>query len=95
MRSVKSLLVAVMVLFLAAPLLAGPGEKAKPKKQRKAPPCPVAKMIEGPVTHMVTASALQMHPVAKVFIDGPAASHLQMREYYEWIQSKKPDAPES
>lgn len=55
----------------------------------------VAKMIEGPVTHMVTASALQMHPEAKVYIDEPAASNLQMRDYYDWVQAKKPDAPEN
>jgi len=53
----------------------------------------VAKMIEGPVTGMVTASALQMHSDAKVFIDEAAAGKLQMREYYEWVQLKKPHAP--
>ena len=52
-----------------------------------------AKMIEGPVTSMVTASALQLHPRASVFIDEPAAANLQMRDYYDWIQAKKPDAP--
>lgn len=55
----------------------------------------VAKMIEGPVTHMITASALQMHPAASVFIDEPAASDLQMREYYDWVQTKKPGAPKN
>lgn len=53
----------------------------------------VQKMIEGPVTSMITASALQLHPHAKVFIDDAAASKLTMREYYEWIQAKKPGAP--
>ncbi len=53
----------------------------------------VAKMIEGPVTSMITASALQLHPHAKVFIDDAAASKLTMREYYDWIQVKKPGAP--
>ncbi len=53
----------------------------------------VQKMIEGPVTSMITASALQLHPHAKVFIDDAAASNLTMREYYEWIQAKKPGAP--
>lgn len=55
----------------------------------------VAKMIEGPVTSMITASALQMHASAKVFIDEDAASELQMRDYYDWVQVKKPDAPQS
>jgi glucosamine-6-phosphate deaminase len=55
----------------------------------------VAKMIEGPVTSMVSATALQLHAAAQVFIDEPAAGKLQMREYYDWVQAKKPDAPKS
>ena len=54
-----------------------------------------ARMIEGPVTSMITASALQLHADARVFIDEPAAEKLQMREYYEWVQAKKPGAPRS
>ena len=53
----------------------------------------VAQMVEGPVTAMITASALQLHPTARVYLDDDAASKLKMREYYEWIQEKKPDAP--
>jgi glucosamine-6-phosphate deaminase len=53
----------------------------------------VAKMIEGPVTSMVTASALQNHSDVEVYLDQEAASKLQMRDYYEWIQAKKPGAP--
>jgi glucosamine-6-phosphate deaminase len=55
----------------------------------------VVKMVEGPVTSMITASALQLHPSAKVFVDEPAATKLTMREYYDWIQAKKPGAPQS
>jgi glucosamine-6-phosphate deaminase len=55
----------------------------------------VARMIEGPITSMITASALQLHAHAKVFIDEAAAANLQMREYYEWVQAKKPGAPRS
>jgi glucosamine-6-phosphate deaminase len=54
----------------------------------------IAKAIEGPVTSMITASALQLHPDADIFIDEPAAGQLEMREYYEWIQAKKPGAPQ-
>ncbi len=54
-----------------------------------------AKMIEGPVSTMITASALQLHGDAKVFIDEDAASELEMREYYNWVQIKKPGAPQS
>jgi len=54
----------------------------------------VAKMVEGPVSGMVTATALQLHPNAVVFVDEAAASKLEMREYYDWIQAKKPGAPQ-
>src|SRR6266480_366929 len=42
----------------------------------------VAQAVEGPVTSMITASALQMHPDTTVYVDDDAASKLQMREYY-------------
>ena len=54
----------------------------------------IAKMVEGPVTSMITASALQLHPRVHVFIDEEAASKLEMRDYYDWIQTKKPGAPQ-
>jgi glucosamine-6-phosphate deaminase len=52
-----------------------------------------AAMIEGPVTSMITASALQMHPSANVFLDESAAGQLKMRDYYDWVMKKKPDSP--
>ena len=55
----------------------------------------VAASIEGPVTSMVTASALQLHPSTLFFADEEAASMLKMREYYDWIQEKKPGAPQN
>lgn len=55
----------------------------------------VAASVEGPVTSMVTASALQLHPSTLFFVDEDAASELTMREYYDWIQEKKPGAPQS
>jgi len=51
----------------------------------------VAKMIEGPITAMVPASALQMHERTKCFTDLPAASKLGHAEYYKWVYSRKPD----
>ncbi len=54
----------------------------------------VARAVEGPVTSMITASALQMHPRTSVFLDEDAASELTMRDYYDWIQEKKPDSPQ-
>jgi glucosamine-6-phosphate deaminase len=53
----------------------------------------VAKAVEGPVTSMITASALQLHPDCTVFLDRPAASKLQMIDYYQWVQAKQPGAP--
>ncbi|HSI34391.1 MAG TPA: glucosamine-6-phosphate deaminase [Tepidisphaeraceae bacterium] len=53
----------------------------------------IAAAVEGPVTAMITASALQMHPSCRVFLDESAAGKLKMREYYDWIQVHKPGAP--
>ncbi len=55
----------------------------------------VAAAVEGPVTSMVTASALQLHPSAKIYLDDEAASQLEMREYYDWIVKNGPGAPQS
>ncbi len=53
-----------------------------------------AAAVEGPVTGMVTASALQMHPLSTVFLDDSAAGQLKMREYYDWIEEHRPGAPQ-
>lgn len=53
----------------------------------------IAQAVEGPVSSMITASALQMHPYTKFYIDEDAASNLKMRDYYDWIQKKKPGSP--
>lgn len=53
----------------------------------------VAKAIEGPVTSMITASALQLHPDVTACIDRPAAGQLSQIEYYDWIQAKSIGAP--
>ena len=49
----------------------------------------IAAAIEGPVTSMITASAIQLHPDIKVFIDEDATGQLKLRDYYLWIQSQK------
>ncbi|MFC1596863.1 glucosamine-6-phosphate deaminase [Planctomycetota bacterium] len=54
----------------------------------------IAEAIEGPVTSMCTASALQLHPDTSFFLDGDAASGLKMRGYYEWVQAKLPGSPQ-
>jgi glucosamine-6-phosphate deaminase len=53
----------------------------------------IAAAIEGPVTSMITASALQLHRDAVIFLEREAASELKMIEYYEWIEQKAPGAP--
>src|SRR5438309_6732052 len=53
----------------------------------------IAQAVEGPVTSMVTASAMQLHRDATVIVDDAAAAGLTMREYYEFIYAAKPAAP--
>src|SRR6266705_1582709 len=55
----------------------------------------IAQAVEGPVTSMVTASALQLHRDAIVITDREAAAGLTMRDYYEFIYAAKPAAPKS
>jgi glucosamine-6-phosphate deaminase len=45
----------------------------------------LAKAVEGPITSMVTASALQLHPNCQVILDEEAAAQLQGKDYYQWI----------
>jgi glucosamine-6-phosphate deaminase len=51
----------------------------------------VAAAVEGPVTAMNPASALQQHPQVTVLLDEAAASRLKLREYYRWVYENKPD----
>src|SRR5437762_5496946 len=53
----------------------------------------IAQAVEGPVTSMVTASALQLHRDAIVITDEEAAADLTMRDYYQFIYAAKPAAP--
>jgi len=55
----------------------------------------IARTIEGPITSMITASALQLHRDTKVIIDDAAASELEMRDYYDFIYAAKPQAPQT
>jgi glucosamine-6-phosphate deaminase len=51
----------------------------------------IAKAVEGPITAMVSATALQWHPHCTVVVDEPAASQLQAAEYYRWIFENEPE----
>jgi glucosamine-6-phosphate deaminase len=55
----------------------------------------IAQAVEGPVTSMVTASAIQLHRDATVVVDEEAAAELTMRDYYDFIYNAKPAAPKS
>lgn len=51
----------------------------------------VAKAVEGPVTSMISASALQLHARCTVVVDEDAASRLQGGDYYRWIFANEPE----
>ncbi len=51
----------------------------------------LARAVEGPITSMVTASALQLHPCCQVITDEAAAATLQNRDYYRWVFANEPD----
>ena len=50
----------------------------------------VARMVEGPLTAMVPASALQLHPRTTVLVDEAAASKLELADYYREVERNKP-----
>ena len=51
----------------------------------------LARAVEGPITAMVTATALQLHPHCQVIVDEEAAVNLQGQEYYRWIFENEPE----
>lgn len=51
----------------------------------------IAKAVEGPVTAMISATALQLHPNCTVIVDAEAGSLLQNQDYYRWIFENEPD----
>ena len=51
----------------------------------------IAQAVEGPITSMVTASALQLHLRCTVVVDEAAAGKLKEREYYRWIFENEPE----
>lgn len=49
----------------------------------------VRAMIEGPLTAMVPASALQQHANATIIIDQAAAAQLSLKDYYQWSEKQQ------
>jgi glucosamine-6-phosphate deaminase len=50
----------------------------------------VAAAVEGPITAMVPASILQMHPRVTCLMDEASASQLRRADYYRWVFEQKP-----
>ncbi|MBN2207180.1 MAG: glucosamine-6-phosphate deaminase [Candidatus Aminicenantes bacterium] len=51
----------------------------------------VARAVEGPITALVPASALQLHPRTVLLLDEPAAARLTKADYYRYVYEHKPD----
>lgn len=51
----------------------------------------LAKAVEGPVTAMISATALQLHPCTTVIVDEAAAEKLLQKEYYRWLFENEPE----
>lgn len=50
----------------------------------------VQQTVEGPITAMCPASALQMHQRCTIITDSAAAENLQLKQYYQWTYDNKP-----
>ena len=53
----------------------------------------VARAIEGPLTAMVTATALQLHPACTIILDEEAAGNLRENDHYQRILPAQKAAP--
>lgn len=51
----------------------------------------IAKAVEGPVTAMISATALQLHPHCTIVVDEEAAADLEHKEYYRWTFANEPE----
>jgi glucosamine-6-phosphate deaminase len=51
----------------------------------------IAQAVEGPITSMVTATALQLHGRCTVIVDEEAGAKLKEKEYYRWIFENEPE----
>jgi glucosamine-6-phosphate deaminase len=51
----------------------------------------IARAVEGPITAMVSATALQLHPRCTVVVDEAAGANLQGADYYRWIFAHEPE----
>jgi len=51
----------------------------------------IARAVEGPMTAMISATALQWHPRCVVIVDEAAGGRLTEKNYYRWIFENEPE----
>ncbi len=51
----------------------------------------LARAVEGPITSMISASALQLHQRCCIVTDEAAASRLEEKDYYRWVFENEPE----
>ncbi len=51
----------------------------------------IAKAVEGPITSMISATALQLHTHCSVIVDEEAGKMLENRDYYLWVFNNEPE----
>jgi glucosamine-6-phosphate deaminase len=51
----------------------------------------VAKAVEGPITSMISATALQLHQNCTLILDEAAAGKLKESEYHQWVFENQPE----
>lgn len=51
----------------------------------------LAKAVEGPVTSMISATALQLHASTIVIVDKDASQKLEGVDYYHWLYENEPE----
>jgi glucosamine-6-phosphate deaminase len=50
---------------------------------------PIAQSVEGPITSMHSASAIQLHPNTTIVVDRQASKELKEKKYYNWVYKNK------
>jgi glucosamine-6-phosphate deaminase len=51
----------------------------------------IAQAVEGPITSMISATAMQLHARCTVIVDEAAAGNLKEKDYYRWIFENEPE----
>ena len=86
-KHVVFLALAALLVFLTMKLA---GRSLARQRAGENAPRGFAAAVEGPLTSMIPASAMQLHPHATVVIDEAAASRLRLYDYYRSTWAAKP-----